>query len=446
MRYAAVLLTCSVLTACGSGGTDTVAPPVTIPVASVSISAPTVSLTVGATSQLSVATKDAQGNVLSGRAVVWSSVSSAIATVTDGGLVTGAAAGSSWVRATSEGKSDSTRITVTAGAVNVAAFLSRPFAGEFITVNPMDHDTPEEFIDTNNIFTSSWGESIKAFSSHSGYDYVMPTGTTLLAAAAGTVRFAGSSNFFCPILSTNVDQKGVIIVHNLPGGAQYETYYAHLSRVDVTVGQSVAVGSTIGLSGNTGCTSYPHLHFQLDRMTGTNNGARASVDPYGWTGTGTDPWESSPRGAKSLNLWLPGQAPLVQIGLDSISFTINGPSSGPSKKPVVINAFVFVGNRDDQNPNNEYVELKTDPSVFTGASYDLTGHSIKNNAGDRYTFPAGTTLSAAAPLRVYSGSGTNSATRLYWGKPAGVYSNLGDCAQLFFPNGSYYLIGNVACR
>jgi len=52
----------------------------------------------------------------------------------------------------------------------------------------------------------------------------------------------------------------------------YETLYAHASRVLVTRGQSVAAGSAIALSGNTGRSTAPHLHFEVRR-------AGAAVDP-----------------------------------------------------------------------------------------------------------------------------------------------------------------------
>jgi murein DD-endopeptidase MepM/ murein hydrolase activator NlpD len=328
----------------------------------------------------------------------------------------------------------------------VTPFLSKPFAGEFITINPMDHDTPEEFVDANGYFVAFWGERITAYSSHSGYDYIMPENTPLKAAASGTVRVAGSSTFFCPTLNRSVNQLGVVIVHTLPGGAQFETYYAHLNRIDVTVGQTVASGASLGTSGNTGCSSYPHLHFQVDRLTGTNNGARATVDPYGWTGAGADPWNALPRGAKSTNLWIAGQAPEVRIGLDTTSTPFNGTQSGTTTKPIGISVWSMGGADDATSPNNEFVEIKIDPRRYTAATYDLTGHSIKNNAGDRYTFPSGTVLRAGVPLRVFTGTGTNSATALYWGRTAPAFANTGDCAQLFFPAGTFYLMGNVACR
>ena len=447
MRVPVLIVATSLLAGCGSSSSgDKITAPPAAAVASVAVATASSSLVVGATVQLTVTTRDAGGNTLSGRSVAWASTTPTVASVSVTGLVIGVAAGSTYIKATSEGVSDSTQITVTAPSLVVTPFLSRPFIGEFITTNPVDHDTPEEFVDANGYFVAFWGERIQAFSSHSGYDFAMPVGTPLKAAGAGTVRFAQSQNFACPILNKNVDQLGVIIVHTLPSGAKFETYYAHLSRIDVTVGQVLVAGAQIGLSGNTGCTTSPHLHFQVDRLTGTNSGARSTVDPFGWTGATADPWEANAKGAKSVYLWLPNEAPLVQVGQDTTSFPFNGAPSGPSEKAIGISVWSMAGPDDNVHPNNEFVEIKIDPTQYTAATYDLTGHSIKNNAGDRYTFPSGTTLRAGAPIRVYSGTGTNTATTLFWGRTTGAYANSGDCAELFFPNGSYYLIGNVACK
>src|SRR6185437_16421157 len=81
------------------------------------VSPATASLTVGGTQQLSAVVKDAAGTVLTGRAVSWASSNAAVATVSAGGLVTGVAAGSVAITATSEGKSASASFTVTAVVV-----------------------------------------------------------------------------------------------------------------------------------------------------------------------------------------------------------------------------------------------------------------------------------------------------------------------------------------
>ena len=103
------------ITAMSEGKTGTASVTVSnTPVASVTVSPATASLTVGQTAQLTATTKDANGNILSGRPVTWSTSNASVATVSSSGLVTAAGAGSATITAMSEGKSGTATITVTA--------------------------------------------------------------------------------------------------------------------------------------------------------------------------------------------------------------------------------------------------------------------------------------------------------------------------------------------
>src|SRR5438128_389734 len=93
-------------------------PPPPAPVATVTVSPASASLTVGQSVQLNATLKDASGNVLNGRTVSWASGTSGVATVSGSGLVTGVAAGSATLTATSEGQSGTAAITVTAVVTN----------------------------------------------------------------------------------------------------------------------------------------------------------------------------------------------------------------------------------------------------------------------------------------------------------------------------------------
>src|SRR5213083_1386954 len=84
-----------------------------VPVASVTVSPASASVPVGQTQQLTATLKDANGTVLTGRPVAWSSNNTPVATVTGTGLVTAKVAGSATITATSEGQSGTAAITVT---------------------------------------------------------------------------------------------------------------------------------------------------------------------------------------------------------------------------------------------------------------------------------------------------------------------------------------------
>jgi len=86
-------------------------------VANVTVDPGTAALAPLGTQLLTATPRDAQGNPLTGRAVVWTTSAQAVATVSNSGLVTAAAAGSATITATSEGKSGTATITVATGAV-----------------------------------------------------------------------------------------------------------------------------------------------------------------------------------------------------------------------------------------------------------------------------------------------------------------------------------------
>ncbi|BCG61670.1 M23 family metallopeptidase [Paenibacillus sp. URB8-2] len=100
----------------------------------------------------------------------------------------------------------------------------------------------------SSTFGERWGRS------HKGVDLVSGN-RTIKAADAGTVSFAGVQHGYGNV---------VIINH----GNGYETYYGHLSKISVSVGQKLEQGSRIGIMGNTGRSTGTHLHFEI-RKSGT---------------------------------------------------------------------------------------------------------------------------------------------------------------------------------
>ena len=97
---------------------------------------------------------------------------------------------------------------------------------------------------------------------HTGIDLSAPTGTFIGAAAPGTVVQAGWEGSFGNLVT--VDHGGGVV-----------TRYAHMSHIDVFLGEAVDTGSLIGFVGNTGLSFGAHLHFEII-MGGT------FVDPLVW--------------------------------------------------------------------------------------------------------------------------------------------------------------------
>jgi murein DD-endopeptidase MepM/ murein hydrolase activator NlpD len=102
---------------------------------------------------------------------------------------------------------------------------------------------------------------------HSGQDFAVPIGTNVVAAHGGTVVKAGGNGAGDGPAYGNA----IVIKH---GNGTY-SQYAHLSKINVKIGQVVKTGQSIAKSGNTGNSSGPHLHFEI--RTTPNYGS--AVDP-----------------------------------------------------------------------------------------------------------------------------------------------------------------------
>jgi len=105
------------ITATSEGQSGTAGATVLVPVASVSVSPSSLSLTVGQTGQLTATPRDANGNPLTGRTVTWTTSASGVATVNGSGLVTARGAGTATITATSEGQTGTASVTVTQAPV-----------------------------------------------------------------------------------------------------------------------------------------------------------------------------------------------------------------------------------------------------------------------------------------------------------------------------------------
>jgi murein DD-endopeptidase MepM/ murein hydrolase activator NlpD len=125
-----------------------------------------------------------------------------------------------------------------AGAGVLAALRAPPPRSPIALVTPIQAPTGDGFGPRGARF-------------HSGLDFVAPAGTPITASAAGRVVFAGP----------HAGGWGNLVVVKHSRGVR--TLHAHLSRIDVRLGQRVSAGSPLGLVGATGNAMGPHLHFEV---------------------------------------------------------------------------------------------------------------------------------------------------------------------------------------
>lgn len=125
------------------------------------------------------------------------------------------------------------------------------------------------------LLTTSYGMRIhpfyKTLTSHQGVDYAIPEGSRVFATADGRVK---------EIKRSSTSGQTVIIDH----GNGYETSYSHLSKISVVRNQQVRRGDIIALSGDTGLSLAPHLHYEV-RLGGVR------VDPIHYFFMELDPTE-----------------------------------------------------------------------------------------------------------------------------------------------------------
>lgn len=192
-------------------------------------------------------------------------------------------------------------------------FLITPYYGNATITSRFDHEYPTPATNLVNVFRRHDGarwtnpptpvdlyncqQGVNCYDGHNGYDFVLPGNggyDRVLAAAGGTVTEVRWDN-----LGNHGAGYGLFI--EITHSNSYVTRYAHLSAAAVSPGQYVPAGQIIGTSGNTGVSTGAHLHFDV-----RDNNLRA-VDPFGWTGTGDDPWAVHQDGATSWFMWADGE-------------------------------------------------------------------------------------------------------------------------------------------
>jgi len=108
---------------------------------------------------------------------------------------------------------------------------------------------------------------------HNGVDFAVISGTPLLAAAPGEVvavrnDFGGYGTHVRLVCEKQ--------------GKKFQLIYGHMSSVGVKIEDKVTEGQVIGLSGNTGNSTGPHLHFGLKVVGMVNPAYNDAIDPVPW--------------------------------------------------------------------------------------------------------------------------------------------------------------------
>src|SRR3989441_4416976 len=191
------------------------------PVASVTVAPTSASVHVGDTLRLSATPWDSSGNILAGRSIAWTSDSTAVATVTSSGLMRAVAAGSSTIRATSEGRTGTAAVTVTASGGGSAPF------GHVFVVTEENHD-----------YVSVIGSSAMPYLNSLAQQYGLAT-----QYYANTHPSIG--NYFMlttgQIITNNDSDSTIVTVDNvvrrlLAGGKTWKSYAEDLPAVGYTGG------------------------------------------------------------------------------------------------------------------------------------------------------------------------------------------------------------------
>jgi murein DD-endopeptidase MepM/ murein hydrolase activator NlpD len=152
-------------------------------------------------------------------------------------------------------------------------YFSRPIAADVVNWPLADYRYGGMFMDTDIV--------------HTGIDIPNPRGTPVLAAAAGKVVWAGYGLFTGNNNPKDPYGMAITIQHDFGYESQrLFTIYAHLDRIDVVRGQRVETGQAIGIVGNTGNTTGPHLHFEVrlqrNSFYTTRNPELWLAPPHGW--------------------------------------------------------------------------------------------------------------------------------------------------------------------
>ena len=293
-------------------------------------------------------------------------------------------------------------------AAAVDAFLYPPYPGSAVQVSVFDHTNPNYTTTDNRIvafngadarkfcpspppagtpppqpgvcdsgYGTYWSYSLGdwvSYNGHDGIDYGLSYRPLYAAADADQVTYAG---WYDP--QNHKSNLGIYVkLHHTNG---YYTAYGHMSTTAVqscfTVGcANIPRGEMLGISGNTGNSTGPHLHFLV------KNPSNVAIDPYGWTGSGADPYGTN----QPQSLWVqnpslvyygahifPSGAALAYPPAVATGILVDDGSLNFSESPAACWNIATAGSA--QNSSMRYIKARTSAATCSAT----------------WRFPAGTT-------------------------------------------------------
>lgn len=190
--------------------------------------------------------------------------------------------------------------------------LSPPYFGTTQVWNIFDHEYPNydqeddqippgetgNMVHNNNqrLLPGSGNVYCVGYSGHDGIDYGLNY-NYVRAAHSGKVNKAQWAN-----QNHQLSYGLYVVLETTYNNITYETVYGHLSSILVRTNGSTNEGAIIGISGDTGNSTSPHLHFTVKRREDPNDPLYA-VNPYGWNSLALDPWDILTNRPSSVNLW-----------------------------------------------------------------------------------------------------------------------------------------------
>ena len=265
------------------GATITITVPPPTPVATVTVALSASSIVNGATTQATATTTDASGNVLTGRAIAWSTSNAAVATVSASGLVTGVGAGAATITATSEGKSGGATVTVTlvpVATVSVSLGASSVVIGLTIQATATARDASGTVLTGRAVTWSSSNTSVATVTSAGVVTGVTAGTATITATSEGKTGSATVTVTAPPPVATQLvvttqpssaSQSGVALAQQ-PSVQLRSATNGAVSQSGVVVTASIASG-TVTLGGTATATTNASGIATFSNLALTGSGA-----------------------------------------------------------------------------------------------------------------------------------------------------------------------------